>query len=266
MLPGQYANHNQVARGITGGTLTSDSTYYYRTFLSSATLSISKGQVSSNILIIGGGSGGQSGYGGSSGQAYTSSRNISKSKGNSIVTVGAGGFGITGATSTSITDQGSTTTANGASFYSSGNSYSAGAPSYSDPAGADAYPGGGGGSSNGANGYSYADQFGNSGAFGGSGGTGIFNPYSGPTSTLSPIAGGGGGAASDYWTGNVSSGPGYHGGGNGRSDGTGQPSIPATNALANSGAGGGGGSTSTGNSIGGSGILIIRYSKNGASG
>lgn len=266
MFPGQFANANQVARGIAGGLLTSDSTHYYRTFTSSQTLSITKGQMNSDIFIVGGGSGNQTGYGGASGQVLNSTKIISRSAGNNVVTIGAGTVGTT-ANNTSISDSGSTLTANGAQFYVSGNGFNPGIPAFSDPGGADAWAGGGGASSNGGNGFSYANFYGDSAAFGGGGGNGTSNPYSGPTSTPSRVAGGGGGAASDYWTGNVVRGFGQDGGGNGRSDGTGQASIPATNGTVNTGGGGGGGSTSTGeNSIGGSGILIMRYSKNGAAG
>ena len=67
MFPGQYANHNQVARGITGGTLASDSTHYYRTFTSSGSFFISKGNVQISVIAIGGGSGNGGGNGGGAG-------------------------------------------------------------------------------------------------------------------------------------------------------------------------------------------------------
>jgi len=50
---------------VTGGTLTSDSTYYYRTFTGNGTLSISGGAVSFDYLLVAGGGG--SGGGGSTG-------------------------------------------------------------------------------------------------------------------------------------------------------------------------------------------------------
>jgi len=268
MFPGQYSNHNQVARGITGGSSASDSTYYYRTFRSSGTLSVAKGQVDTSILIVGAGSGGQGGYGGSAGQAFISSKTFSKSKGNSTITIGAGGYSITLPTSTSISDSASTITASGAGYYISGNGFSNGSAVFAD-AGIDAYPGGGGASSKGANGVaSWDPEYGYSSAVGGNGGFGISNPYFAATSTSSFVAGGGGGAAIDYAEGNVQRGFGLHGGGNGRSEGSNETSIPAQNGEANTGGGGGGASTSIGdgNSIGGSGIVIMRYLKNQAAG
>ena len=50
---------------VTGGTLYSDSTYYYRVFTSTGTLSISGGALSADALVIAGGGGG--GYGGGGG-------------------------------------------------------------------------------------------------------------------------------------------------------------------------------------------------------
>jgi hypothetical protein len=43
---------------VTGGTLTSDATYYYRTFNSNGTLSVSNANLTADVLVIGGGGGG----------------------------------------------------------------------------------------------------------------------------------------------------------------------------------------------------------------
>jgi len=61
---------------ITGGTLTSDATYNYRTFTSTGNLVISGGSLTADILVIAGGGGGgaASGDGGGAGGilAFTS--------------------------------------------------------------------------------------------------------------------------------------------------------------------------------------------------
>jgi hypothetical protein len=77
---------------VSGGTLTSDSTYYYRTFTSSGTLSITNGRLEVSALGVGGGAGGGWGfYGGNAGQvAFADYLNLA---GNVGVTVGAGGAG-----------------------------------------------------------------------------------------------------------------------------------------------------------------------------
>jgi hypothetical protein len=255
MFPGQYANHNQVARGITGGTFSQDSTHYYRTFFSSGSLSLTKGRILASIFGIGGGSGNNIGRGGSSGQVIDTTREISRSKGTCTIVIGAGGSGPTAATSTTISDTATTNTASGAGFYVSGNGLSSGLDSFVDAS--EAYGGGGGALSNGQNGYA---EFGY--AVGGQGGSGTINPYFSATSTPSAVAGGGGGAAFEYYYGSGYGGGGVSGGGNGR----GMASV-ATSGAVNTGAGGGGGALSSGaSSVGGSGILIIRYSKNGAAG
>jgi len=85
---------------VTGGTLASDSTYYYRTFTSSGNLVVSKGSVSMDVLsIAGGGAGGGPatgvyyvhGGGGAGGARYDAS--YSASPGTYSLTVGAGGSG-----------------------------------------------------------------------------------------------------------------------------------------------------------------------------
>lgn len=87
---------------VTGGTLSSDSTYYYRTFKSNGTLSVSQAPVSCDILIVAGGGGagnGQSGYydggAGAGGLQYLS--NVSINEGSNLpISIGAGGSGTSG--------------------------------------------------------------------------------------------------------------------------------------------------------------------------
>lgn len=77
---------------VTGGTLSSDSTYYYRTFTANDNLVVSGPSISGDILIVGGGgAGGRSltGGGGGGSVGYFTSVNIPT--GNNTVTIGAGG-------------------------------------------------------------------------------------------------------------------------------------------------------------------------------
>ena len=43
---------------VTGGTLTSDATYYYRTFTANGDLTVTGGSLEVEVLVIGGGGGG----------------------------------------------------------------------------------------------------------------------------------------------------------------------------------------------------------------
>ena len=77
---------------LTGGALTSDSTYYYRTFASSGSLVIADYGITADILAIAGGGGGagqRGGGGGAGGVLYLTSQNLGI--GTNVVTVGGGG-------------------------------------------------------------------------------------------------------------------------------------------------------------------------------
>jgi Putative Ig domain len=79
---------------ITGGTLTSDSTYYYRTFTGNSSLIVSNANINLDILSIGGGGGGgrpYAGGGGSGGATLYTSKLVNS--GTSLITVGGGGPG-----------------------------------------------------------------------------------------------------------------------------------------------------------------------------
>lgn len=83
---------------VTGGTLTSDSTYYYRTFTGNGTLTVANSSIPiSSILIAGGGGGGGGSAGaggGAGGLLYTSGSTVST--GSYSVVIGSGGLGKAG--------------------------------------------------------------------------------------------------------------------------------------------------------------------------
>lgn len=77
---------------VTGGTLTSDSTYYYRTFNSNDTLAVSNNILIADFMIIGGGGGGgwnNAGGGGAGG--YIETLSYALPSGSHAVTIGSGG-------------------------------------------------------------------------------------------------------------------------------------------------------------------------------
>ena len=114
---------------VTGGTLTSDATYYYRTFDSSGTFSVNQASLNFDVVVVGGGGGATgarvsgsanqdgveydaTGGGGSGGVSYLTSQTL---LGNAIVTLGAGGSGGSpdGATVGSASVFGNTTSGGG---------------------------------------------------------------------------------------------------------------------------------------------------------
>lgn len=87
---------------ISGGTVTSDSTYYYRAFTSSGNLIVSNGTINADILMVGGGGAGGPGYGdqdtgkgggGAGGILYKSGHSLTSNT--YSITVGNGGAGRT---------------------------------------------------------------------------------------------------------------------------------------------------------------------------
>ena len=278
---------------ITGGTLTSDSTYYYRTFTSSGTLSVSTAPLSADVLTIAGGGGGGSGYyaggAGAGGVLYSSSVTIPTAF-HSVV-VGSGGNGSTYTTTTGSNGANSTlgslTTAIGGGGAGSRDSRSGQTGNNGGSGGGCAFPGTSGGlgtSGQGNNGGScvgggYGASGGGAGAVGNDGsgspyganggiGTNAYSSWSAATSTgASGYYGGGGAAGSDSST----TRSGGLGGGGAASNGSSQASA---NGVANTGGGGGAGSGTEGGvggisasgtyqrgGNGGSGIVIIRYTK-----
>ena len=272
---------------VTGGTLTSDSTYYYRTFTGTGSLSISGGNLNSDILVVaGGGSGGTGagswgGGGGAGGYRTTldtSSVNIPIAT--HTVTVGGGGTGVTNRDTLNTSGTNSSIIGTGFSFSSSGGGRGGNeSASY--------YVGGNGGSGGGGN-YNAAP---------GSGNVGSYTPvegYSGASAQSGNNSAGGGGAGASgsssnggigrntnsTWATVTSTGSsGYYAGGGGSgqypamtpgsggSGGGGAGSPNGTNngvsGTANTG-GGGGGTNGNGTYYGGnggSGIVIVRYTK-----
>ena len=79
---------------LTGGTLYSDSTYYYRLFTANGTLGVQNQPISVDVLVIaGGGGGGRSDRAGGGGGAggVLDANSINLSVGNQSITVGGGG-------------------------------------------------------------------------------------------------------------------------------------------------------------------------------
>ena len=279
---------------VVGGTLTSDSQYYYRTFKSSGTLSISKGLLDADVLVIaGGGAGGASAssgfYGGGGGAGGVLLHSIKSLTGNQTVLIGAGGAyplanrrglkggdSVFGNATASIGGGGGGggsdqldlvySEQNGGPGGSGGGGQSAASAAFGVPRGA----GGSGFSGQGNNGGQGGGVFGvepqAGGGGGGAGGVG------GDANAATPGgAGGVGTSVYSSWglatgTGQLSSGVYYYaGGGGGASNGTGGAA-----GLGGGGAGGGSnganGTANTGGGagngmVGGSGLVIVRYTK-----
>ena len=247
---------------ITGGTLTSDATYYYRTFTASDSISISgTSLVSGEVLAVGGGGGSsntESGGGGGGGvRNFVSAGTVTPNT--YAVTVGAGGSaGASGSSSSALSIEaagggkggeggsssnggsggGSRTSGQGlgntpTTSPSRGNN--GGTGTFSPPN----YSWGGGGGAGGVGGNG-------SGTTGGTGGVGVTI-----TAVINDVVGPGGagvGLATSTWNGR--SGP-----TNGGSSGT-SPTNGATNRGGGAGAPGGVSGRS-----GGSGVVIVRYLK-----
>lgn len=81
---------------VTGGTLYSDSTYYYRAFTANGTLSVTRADLAVDLLVIAGGGGGiigSLGGGGAGGYRYFSGLTLNQNS--YTCTVGSGGSGET---------------------------------------------------------------------------------------------------------------------------------------------------------------------------
>ena len=277
---------------VSGGILSSDATYYYRTFTSSSSLSVSTKSLTADILTIAGGGGGGSTYfggGGAGGVSYSSSQTLSISS--HTVTVGAGGpinsNGVNSqfASLTAAVGGGTSATSGGSG---GGNGRDGGGTAGTGTGGqgnnggqtsAGSYRGGGGGGGAGAAG-SAGGGGSQSGEFGGAGGSGT-NTYSSWLSAISPemtgvggwstatssgyiAGGGGGGTEAGARSGRAAGGAGGGGyGNNGNVSGE-----QATVGVENTGGGGGGCGGGGGgfspidvSKAGGKGIVIVRYAK-----
>jgi hypothetical protein len=282
---------------VTGGTLSSDSTYYYRTFTASSSLSVSSLPIAVDILMVaGGGTGGavatgqtqRGAGGGAGGLIYISSYTMPA--GSYTIAVGSGGASASGTAvakgvDTVLSGNGRTITAlgGGSGGYNdtTNNATSGGSgagqwyPGYPGSAatqpsttsdGVGTYASTGFGNAGGTSGNSqpYASGGGGAGAAGGN-----YNAVGGPV-------GGAGKQYSAFATATTTgANSGYYAGGGG---GAGYPPEGSTYANYAGGAGGGGTGVNTAyNAIsnavvntgggggaggsGGSGIVIIRYTK-----
>jgi hypothetical protein len=285
---------------VTGGTLTSDATYYYRTFTANGTLGVSNSTLTADyVLVAGGGAGGvgrrstnakagintvwQPGGGGAGGVIYNTNQSIGVNS-YSIV-IGAGGTStVTGSydSTNGSNSTGISQTATGGGY--GGGYYNTGGTMSGNSGGS----GGGAGSVLDFTGPTTLGYTGSSGTAG-QGNAGGNTPGTGNTDT--GTAGGGGkgavggnatassqasasgGSGSTYFGTTYAGGGGggsaqstggsggSGGGGAGNSNGTGAP----TAGTANTGGGGGGGAMGSNGfnagAAGGSGIFVIRYTK-----
>jgi len=300
---------------VTGGALTSDSTYYYRTFNANGSLVVSNTTLPADILIIAGGGGGSgdaqaSGGGGAGGVLYGNANSLSINT--YSITIGAGGtsnevpYGSAaqgnnstlGSVSASGGGQGGWGT-NGSSFslYAGGNGGSGGGGGSSNANGTSSggtvnqspfsgYTsyGNGGGSGNGSGGTGRASgggggaggggTAGNSSGNAGNGGNGtnVFSSWlSAITSAMSIVSGwstatsggyiaGGGGGGGKNGGGSAGAGGGGAGGGGTNSSGT--AGTPNTGGGAGSGFNDAADLTqNNGTKNGGSGLVVVRYTK-----
>jgi len=274
-----------VGAKATGGTIYSDSQYFYHVFAASGTFTPTQSITADCLVVAGGGGGGadMSGGGGAGGLLGFTSQSLTAT--GYTVTVGAGGaggssggaLGANGANSQfgGLTASvgggrsGNYITVNGASGGSGGGAgRNAGGSSGGAGTSGQGFAGGGGsrissdGETGGGGGAGAVGQTGGSG-FSGDGGVGssAYSSWGLATGTGQNsggtyyYAGGGGGGWQDNST--VTGSGGLGGGGNGAAAG-----IASTAGTANTGGGGGGGAGggSLGRS-GGSGIVIIRYLK-----
>lgn len=247
---------------VTGGTLYSDSTYYYRAFTGSGTLSVSGLNLTADVLVIAGGGGGYvSGLsaGGAGGYRYFSSLDLTPTS--YTCTVGSGGVGETGYAVSNNT-KGSNSSFIGGSF--SYSSTGGGSPNVSSSAG-----GSGAGNNGAGNQGGYTPPEGYNGVTFASGGAGGPATNVGLYGTAGP-----GSSAQSSWgaatgLGQNVSGTYYFAGGAGNGKDTYQGIPQGASGAGQSGSGGGGlagGRDATVNSWyaagnGVAGAIIIRYLK-----
>ena len=284
---------------VTGGTLASDSTYYYRTFTSNGTLTIQNASLSVDYLVIAGGGAGAwhtndgSNYGGPGGGGAGGYRTsiggspLSLTAQSYTVTVGAGGVVNAGKGSDSVFSTITSTGGGGGGLWTGGSGSSGG----SGGGGSSSYIGNPGDNGGAGNTPATSPSQGNNGGTGnydgsqtarGGGGGGGAGGVGGNGSTSGAGAGGVGSSSASAWglatnTGENISGTVYYAGGGGGSTGAsnssnvggyggggaggyGQYPPPRNGIAGTANTGGGGGSGDTAGN-GGSGIVIIRYLK-----
>lgn len=292
---------------VTGGTLYSDATYYYRVFTSNGTLTVSGGTVSFEVLRIGGGASGAAGAGfisrgsgtgyfggggGAGGVVYTSSNTFGPES--KTIVIGAGGAASSNGSGI-VGNPGSDSTYTGLSNAGGGGGGGSMYTNTNGGVGRTANGNGGGAGWFGtydtgdliASGYTLAGAGNGSGFAGGSAAaTGTATGGGGASesgSTDYARAGGDGTSTYSSWglvtgTGeNVSGTVWYAGGGTAADGGYIERGLGgggswsnaslvydgiSINGLANTGGGGSGNRTSSGPSgTGGSGIVIVRYTR-----
>jgi hypothetical protein len=288
---------------VSGGTLTSDSTYYYRTFTANSNLVVTNAAINLDILSVagGGGGGGQRGGGGGAGGVF--SQNTTLSPNTYSLVIGGGGSGSAPGGGTQGSDGSLSQFAALTSAVGGGGGGGDGSP----PAGRNGGSGGGAcnytgaaaGTGTSGQGFAGGTTSGNSnyyGAAGGGGGGGV----GGTGTSGGPGAGGTGSISYSAWISAITSGMtgisgwgsatsgGYIAGGgaggyygtnadihaNGGAGGGGNGHIPsngssATDAYGKTNTGGGGGGGTNGTSpysdsyggTGGSGLIVVRYTK-----
>ena len=262
-----------------GGTVTTDGTYFYHTFTSSGIFTPTQA-LTVDYLVVAGGGGGGSGLGGGGGAGGMRCTVGATGGGGSLETplsllaqdytvqIGAGGKAVwanqglqgsnsvfatitsTGGGGGSSGSVGAFTTGAGGSGGGGGNGFSAGARTASPVQGNNGGPDGGAAGGGGAGAVGGAGA----GSSGGNGGNGQATSISGSSVTY---AGGGGGSQDRY--GGAAQGSGGTGGGGAGAAGSAAGTV-ATAGTANTGGGGGGGGNNSGRgNTGGSGIVIVRY-------
>jgi hypothetical protein len=251
----------------TGGQITSDSNYWYHTFVSSGTFTPLQSLTADYLVVAGGGGGGTS-YGagggagglrctvGATGGGGTLETPLSLTATGYTVTVGGGGangaagsnsvFGSITSTGGGVGGSGSGAGgAGGSGGGAGGNNGTTGGTRTASPV--QGFNGGVGAVSGGAGGGGAGAIGGNASAnTGGAGGAGATTSISGTSTTYA--AGGGGYGQTSRGVGGSSI---------GGSGGQVSPALAATNGVANTGSGGGGEPSGAG----GSGIVIVRYAK-----
>lgn len=289
---GTGASHGMSARFksvVSGGVLTNDGTYYYRTFTGNGTLQISDAALTSDVLLVAGGGAGGFQYGGGGGAGGLVYSSQALAPGTYSIVIGAGASAQTSigrSNGSNSTMTGITTAIGGGGGGSESSAQGSGAAGGSG-GGANANYIGTGGAATSGQGNSggatqevpYSGYSGNPNSGGGGGGAGA-RPYfwdnpgrggpGGAGLTYFGTAYAGGGGASTYT--NTNLGPdnlrspgGIGGGGGGGNTQNGYYNGPTAGA-ANRGGGGGGGSISTNPTVsqrygaaGGSGICVVRY-------
>lgn len=288
---------------VTGGTLSSDSTHYYRTFTSTSDLSVSNSALTADVMVIGGGGGGGVGGGGGAG-GFRVLTGVSLAPNTYTATIGGGGARRTGDRFSGDTNRTFSSAGVNSSLIGGSVSISAtGGGRGSDEGNPGATAGGSGGGSvttpiGTGNAGAYTPSEGNSGgtgqsssniAGGGGGGAGGI----GATGSGSSAGSGGSGSTSySSWASVTSTGVsgGYAGGGGGGSYQAGSSGTPGSathgggtgGAHSNNGGtfgavntGGGGGAsgwnsqgwlTPNGSGAGGSGLVIVRYLRSAVGG